>query len=36
MIVTTDKAEYKLDETVTITVRNDLDVPIWYARQVAC
>jgi tetratricopeptide (TPR) repeat protein len=36
VVVTTDKVGYKPGETAAITVRNDLDVPLWYARQVAC
>ena len=34
--VTTDKPEYRPGETAIISVRNNLDVPIWYARHIYC
>ena len=36
ILVTTNKAEYAQGETVTISVRNDLPRPLWYAQQVDC
>jgi len=30
VIITTDKTEYEQGETIEITVRNGLDIPIWY------
>jgi hypothetical protein len=36
VIVRTDKGAYRQGETVVITVRNDLDLPIWYAQQIDC
>lgn len=34
--VTTDKTRSKPGETIGISVRNNLDAPIWYAKHVEC
>lgn len=34
--VTTDKIEYEQGETVKITVKKNLDIPIWYAKVAQC
>ena len=34
--ITTDKTEYEQGETVKIMVRNNLEIPIWYAQSVRC
>ncbi len=36
VIVLTDKAEYQQGETVKLWVKNNLDAPLWYAREVEC
>jgi hypothetical protein len=36
VVVTTDKAEYQRGEVVQITVRNNLQTPLWYAQKVEC
>jgi hypothetical protein len=36
LVVSTDKSEYEPGEVVRIAVSNNLDVPIWYARQLDC
>jgi len=34
VIITTDKTEYDQGETIKISVKNNLDKPIWYRRQI--
>jgi hypothetical protein len=36
VIVTTDKTEYERGEVIKISVRNNLNVPLWYAQEVEC
>jgi len=36
IIVTTDKTIYKQGEIVKITVKNNLNKPIWYAKKITC
>ncbi len=36
VIVFTDKAEYQQGETVKLWVKNNLDAPLWYAKEAVC
>ena len=36
VIVFTDKAEYQQGEVVKLWVKNNLDVPLWYAKEAVC
>ncbi len=36
VIVLTDKAEYQQGETVKLWVKNNLDAPLWYAKEAVC
>jgi len=36
VIVHTDKAEYQQGEVVKLWVKNNLDAPLWYAREAVC
>ncbi len=36
MNVTTDKARYSSGDAIEISVTNDLDEPVWYAKKVEC
>ena len=36
VLVRTDKAEYEQGEVVKLWVKNNLDAPLWYAREAEC
>ena len=36
VLVLTDKAEYQQGEVVKLWVKNNLDVPLWYAKEAVC